>query len=398
MRQYIFLTSQYLPRAGATGFCIHMVARELAKSSKVTVICYDDGEPLEAVEGVSVRKIKIPKSLRMTGYGGKYQKFHLLWLKLKNIYRYPFRSNTLLRNYIQETEGLLSSSNDTTIIASFTPLEAVYAMSILKKKYPQVRSVYYSTDTLSNERGNSGILPKGYREERGLSWERKLFKNSDRIIIMECHKEFYFSNVFKVFHEKMKLANFPLLSRPSYNIDRKPCRNFKRMVYAGTLYISLRNPSFLCDILLLAGKQIKMESIFMGSGDCDSIMAEYSNKSEGSIQYIGMQPHDNVVNYLSDADILLSIGNKDSPMAPSKIYEYMSTGKPIIHTYKWDKDPCIEPLEKYGNALLINENEDIQIDEVVNFINDRQIITFDQIASLFHTAMPEYTAKIIESA
>ena len=41
MKQYIFLTNQYLPKPGATGMCVHNVATELAKRGEsVATVCY----------------------------------------------------------------------------------------------------------------------------------------------------------------------------------------------------------------------------------------------------------------------------------------------------------------------------------------------------------------------
>ena len=82
-------------------------------------------------------------------------------------------------------------------------------------------------------------------------------------------------------------------------------------------------------------------------------------------------------------------------MAPSKIYEYMSNGKPIIHAYTWEKDPCIEPLMKYGNALLLNAKNDVDINVVSKFIEDCHIIPYSEVKAKFESATPEITADLI---
>lgn len=149
--------------------------------------------------------------------------------------------------------------------------------------------------------------------------------------------------------------------------EKKDSRK-KLFVYVGTLYKVLRNPVYSCTILKSLTTYIDMKVVFMGGGDCFDILHNYQRQTNNAIEYIGMQPHDVALKYLDNADVLLSIGNKESPMAPSKIYEYISTGKPIIHFYTWDKDPCIEPLKKYGNAILIKENKDFDIQLLLNFI------------------------------
>ena len=72
------------------------------------------------------------------------------------------------------------NDNSITIIASYTPLEAVVAASIIKNRYcDKVKIVYYSTDTLSNEQGNDGILSQNFRTKAGIKWEKKLFSKFD---------------------------------------------------------------------------------------------------------------------------------------------------------------------------------------------------------------------------
>ena len=55
------------------------------------------------------------------------------------------------------------------------------------------------------------------------------------------------------------------------------------------------------------------------------------------------------------ADVLLNIGNVIPGMVPSKIFEYMSTCKPIITTFRNENDTSLEYLKKYDSCLAIDE-------------------------------------------
>lgn len=400
----IFLTSKYMPRPGGTGICVHFVAQELVKRDYVVnVICFDDGNGREETEidGVHIVRVKTPIYMDNEP---NYSRSHTVLLrvysilsKLLNINKYPLRSRFLVKRYQKELGILLRSYPSSIVIPTFTPLEAVVAVLNTIKKY-SLKSVYYSTDTLSNESGTSGIIPDRYRKKMGVAWEKKIFEAFDKLIIMECHKDHYSSLVFKPFFQKMVIANFPLLNSPTIQSTQsnKSDSNEKLIVYAGTLYRSLRNPIYCCSLLMKLIDITPMKAVFMGGGDCNDIMEKYEEESKGAIQYLGMQDHATVINYLQSADMLLSIGNKESPMMPSKVFEYISTGKPIIHVYTWEKDPCIEPLVKYGNALLIDENQGIELEKVVEFMNTCKIMSFDKVSKIFDNARPEYTADIIE--
>lgn len=405
MSKFIFLTNQYLPKPGATGLCVHQLAKTLVKKGhSVFTVCYLDGDDTKEYDGVKVVKISVPLFLadseKSSELNRKYKHFLSLWSKLIHLRQYPLRSAYLVNQYIKAIEHLLQKNEKVTIIATYTPIEAVIAASKIKDKYPEViRTVYYSADSLSNEQGVDGMLSANYRSKAGMRWEKKLFKSFDKVFVMECHKEHYYSNLYDEFQTKFELVNFPLLNRESRFCSKSSSVDDKkvRLVYAGTLYKKLRNPQFMNELLIKVLKQIDAEAIFLGGGDCEDIMRDAEIKSNNKINYIGMQPHTIAKEQIESADILLSIGNVESPMAPSKIYEYMSTGKPIIHVYTYDKDPCIKPLQIYGNALLIKEGEINSELKIVEFIKKRKLLRYEEVEGLFRSSTPEYTADILEN-
>lgn len=395
-KKYIFLTGKYMPTPGATGVCIHAIAKCLARQGEdVTTICYEDNSGMNEIDGVNICRIDAPSYFFDKQYQNKYEQIKDVWtsrlMKLAHINRYPLRSSKLLKAYVSSCMNLVSDHQaETTIIASYTPLEAVAALIDIKKRLSNVKVVYYSADTLSNEQGNSGLLSPEKREQMGRRWEQSIFEICDLILVMECHKEHYYSEKFEAYTEKMKLVNFPLLNEPK----NKNVESQKTMVYAGTLLRELRNPQFACDTLLQVLSEIDYEAIFMGSGDCDDIVNNAVEKSNGKMRFLGMQPYSVASEYIDSAGVLLSIGNAESPMVPSKIYEYMATGKPIIHFYTWDKDSCLEPLRKYGNALIINKEDKQAKEKIIQFINSSTHMPYSTIADIFLLATPEYSLRL----
>lgn len=401
MGKYIFLTGFYLPAPGATGMCVHQLAKEIANHGhEVTTICYADDDNKEEFDGVKIVKILIPSFLKQnlstSPLERRLNQLRSLMSKFVHIKKYPLRSIGLVKRYYNELEKLIENDEHVVVIASVNPLEAVIATDRIKKKYPDsIKSVYYCADTLSNEKGDNGILSAEYRTKCGLMWEKKLFESFDKIMIMECHKNHYFSEEFAVFRDKMELVNFPLFTK--LDIEEKELEsNVTQFVYTGTLNRKLRNPQYLCSLLGDLVSKIQLHVDFLGSGDCDDILDEVAVKTEGAIERLGMQPHYVAIKYIEDADVLLSIGNANSPMAPSKIYEYMSTGKPIIHVYSYDKDPCLEPLKKYGNALLIKDGDLNGSSKLYNFVTNRKTLNYEEVYDKFITSTPDYSVEIIE--
>ena len=229
MENYIFVTGRYLPKPGATGLCIHQIAKEAAsRGINTTTICYSDGIELHEADGVYVDKISTPYYLRKNKSANKiiiaFNHISSIFNKLVHIHNYPVRSLKLINSYENAIQERISmcGTEDITIIASVNPIEAVIAVSKIKKKYrDRVYTVYYCADTLSNEKGISGILPMEYRTNCGIKWERTLFSIFDKILIMDCHKTHYLSELFSEYTNKMKVVNFPLLSYELYSSSRE---------------------------------------------------------------------------------------------------------------------------------------------------------------------------------
>ena len=59
---------------------------------------------------------------------------------------------------------------------------------------------------------------------------------------------------------------------------------------------------------------------------------------------------------VNSAHCLLSIGNKNPNQIPSKVVEYLATGKPIIHFTEIDNDPVIKLSDEFDNLITINKS------------------------------------------
>ena len=405
MKKYVFLTNQYLGSPEATGICVQRLAEFLlCKGADVDVVCYGRKRGILEQNGIVVHTVKAPTYLLKQSNGflqKKIDRAKQLLDKLIHIRNYPLRSSSLVRGYVSSLKRIISGSKDVTVIATFTPVEAVVAAAKIKKCFDDVKIVYYSLDTLSNEGGNSGFLSAKYRAEKGTQLEKRLFSCFDRIIIMECHKDHYYSEAFSQFQSKFYLANFPLLTANKVtqneitSVENEFVQN-KTIVFAGTFYRKLRNPTFLCEVLDRILKQVPFKVVFLGGGDCQDILQTLQKKHPQNVCILGPQPHAVAMHYIQNANVLVSVGNADCPMAPSKIYEYMATGKPILHFYSYEKDPCLNPLIKYGNALLINQHLLVDCNEVLDFINTTSNKNIDDVIKTFKTSTPAYTAEIIE--
>ena len=75
---------------------------------------------------------------------------------------------------------------------------------------------------------------------------------------------------------------------------------------------------------------------------------------------------------VSSLHCLLSIGNLNPAQLPSKIIEYISTGKPVLHFVEIKDDPVLEIAKEFSNLIVIDKNSNItEVEQQLNnvFIN-----------------------------
>jgi len=397
----IFLTDYYYPKPMANGVCVHKLAKEYVRyGEQVYVICFRQtkDEKSDHLDTVKIIRIKMPFYLKWSIYhndntflckavrvlGRSFGCFKKL-IHLKN---YPLRDTVIVKRFFKTASDIIETKNITTVVASCNPIESVVAGALLKEKYPDLHTVYYSLDTLSNERGY-GILPESFRSKSGLRNEIKYFSVFDQVILMNCHKEHYSKDIFSEFRDKIEFADFPLFE-PNIMSSKQFERSYQ-IVYTGYLHKVMRNPRPAIEIL----KPIldKYTLHFYIRGDCDDIIGEYVSKYR--IVNHGFVAHNEAQSAIQKADVLLSIGNAETAMAPSKIYEYISTGKPIIHVYTYDIDPCLPILRKYGNALCIKAGDVNNNEKVMQFFEHIHPVPISVMKDVFLESTPAYTIGLI---
>jgi hypothetical protein len=133
-----------------------------------------------------------------------------------------------------------------------------------------------------------------------------------------------------------------------------------------------------------------------------------------SVQFFGLNPTLHILNFVENRDrvsrdaalsaqktatALMSIGLSDTYFISSKIFEYMSTGKPVVHFYCRDDDPTLPYYEKYPAALLIDSRDETNenADKVASFLtNPPDTVPFSQLEKLYPENKASYTVQVIK--
>ena len=187
-------------------------------------------------------------------------------------------------------------------------------------------------------------------------FENKFYKHASKVVFthqesMEYHKKTFDTLNHKssllppVFHTKInKKTN-------NFNYKKTPVK----VAYFGVLTMGVRTPdNFLSFINELDMNNLEIHW-YTNEDSKHMIKSVYSKSSKNFFH--DMVPRDEALDLMdNEYHALLNIGNQNPFQLPSKVIEYISTGKPIIHYSEITDDPVVGILNERSNSIIINKN------------------------------------------
>lgn len=130
------------------------------------------------------------------------------------------------------------------------------------------------------------------------------------------------------------------------------------LVYIGSLFRTIREPDVLLETIRAAVGlrpewRRKLEVHWFGEmAGCESNFDRFRDVADVSFTH-GMVARELVSQIMAEADVLVNIGNTTKFQLPSKIVEYVSSGKPIVNLCSVPDDTSAEVLKDHPLALNI---------------------------------------------
>ena len=129
-----------------------------------------------------------------------------------------------------------------------------------------------------------------------------------------------------------------------------------RLLYSGRFY-PFRNPVPLLEAVV-ALDRVRLTVV---APEVDPELLAYAERSGGRIVFAGEQPHERVLAWQRECDVLVNIGNALPAQVPGKLFEYLGSGKPILHCQSTDDDPAVALLAHWGCGWVCrNERASLQ--------------------------------------
>lgn len=404
-KNILFILGMYHPQYSANGVSCKKVIDECIREGYSVSCVVNDyaGEKKEdVIDGANVYRIKhrlYDRVIQWCGrntdkaYVGLVRKFAFVANKLKLIITsptWPIVSPLYSYRFYKKAKELVEKEEFDAIVSIYTPVDALLGGYFIKKKFPEIKYIQYFLDSLSG-----GYGPKQFSKERtikrGLRIESKVFEEADKIVLMKSSEEHQMKYNSR-FCDKFIFLDIPMLSEPEEIIEESNQDATVKLLFVGSLSANVRNPETLITALENIGND-NISCEFVGNITCKDKFNNLKKLYGDRLILTDFINHDDLLEKIAQADILINVGNLISTMVPSKIFEYMSYGKPIISTFDIENEPSKKYLEKYPLALLLSKNDCAgdNAQKIQEFIKDtaKKRVVFEEVENVFRLNTPK---------
>lgn len=163
---------------------------------------------------------------------------------------------------------------------------------------------------------------------------------------------------------RISSVGFPMVSEQKTGRSTLiPKKNGRiNLLFCGWLYSDIRSPQYFLDILSRLDERFCV--YFMGK-ECEKLCERFHFTTRAQVVTLPQQPYQVALDAMAAADVLINIGNSVPVHMPSKILEYINTGKPMVNFYKFADCPTLYYTKRYPLCLNLFE-EDLDIDKAAN--------------------------------
>ena len=271
-----------------------------------------------------------------------------------------------------------------------SPMAAICAGVDFKKIHPEVRVCSYTVDPFSTP---DRVRPILHSRKEMLAFEQKMLVGMDSVLLSE---EVY--NARPELRETIPACRPLPYLMPSFEVSKNKPEEGEVLVgvYAGSFYEKIRNPRFMLDVLSRLNRNTF--KLVLYSKGCESVVGEYANVD--NIEQHGLITPTQLAEEYRKADILIGVGNSVSDFLPSKTFEYIAQGKPIVFfNYKGHDS---KELEIHPLALQLTD--DIPVEAACTRLLEfcervkTETIKEEELASLYSKHSPSSIKQIIKEA
>lgn len=302
-----------------------------------------------------------------------------------------FETSEIKREYVAQIKKICENNKFDAIIAVTEPYYIADALAQVETccdKYTIMMDPYTNSPSTTSKNRNKKLE----KELRVFEANKKVFTldfvgNDMDYLPAECR-----GKIVKFYIPKIQIRK-----DSEENVCHTKAKNEEiTFVYVGLLYEDIRNPELMFKIFDKLPDNYKLH--FYGGG-ADRIVNEYKEILKDKLICHGWVSAEEAKKATNEADILINLNNNISNMLPSKIVDYIDSGKPILNICQINNCPSLEYTKKYPMKVDILPGEDVTEarNKVVEFTNNYagKVTQHSDIEEIYHEYTSEYAAKFI---
>jgi hypothetical protein len=268
----------------------------------------------------------------------------------------------------------------------------------LKKRF---ENLFWIADTIDPFSFNENVNNSFLFSKLNKYYEYKIFKNADLNTVLTNKVKEKYNSLFPDLKDKIKVNNNVFIP---LDFDYKKLKKFEdekiKVLFLGTLSKATRSPKnflFLINNFIKKFPGINIQIDFYGDfTDTIPVFRSYTHLVNKFIFLNDFVTKQQVNELIKNSDVLLNIGNNNEYQEPSKLIEYMYSGKKILNICNIAQDSSAELLNIYPIHLNILptelENEHV-LDKLFSFFYDCATINKNTLQYILKNYMLDEVAN-----
>lgn len=395
------------PNDDANTNIVKLIASQIKQNNKVFLLgtAFCECPKKEIIDGVAYYRILRLESAKSKALWQEWSALSGKSAKIKFITKHPcYFLRMLYRHvrsrfvdvreteYIKKIKEIEKAEKIDRVIAVTSPF---YVASAAQKAVSTAELVWYQLDP------NQSNITAIYKNKTNLlQIEKELYESVKYAVVPRLVYEENMQNELSVYKEKMLPAEFPNVRKLSIvKADDDVCFDKSKinLVFVGVFYEDIRNPVPLFELIT----KTQNENIVLNivGGGCEELVEEWAAKYPNKIIRHGYRSLEAAINAMQNADILVNVDNTAKNMLPSKVNDYISTGKPIVNLHPFEDSKTVEYFSKYPlhqNIFMGNVTEQSAKDlERFCESNKGESVAFEKIIENYKESTPEFVSVLL---
>lgn len=401
----LVITGSFYPTFSPPGLVLARLLKTVSRQCDITVITqrrgrHDLGREFEYA-GMKVYEVSDWFADRLIA-GGPFTRVWKLIYRVLSFFRGNKLSMFNPSKTVRLAKRLCKEGDFKKMITMGFPFESHVVGLKIKRSFPEINWATYSTDTYHKHFMFSKKV-SSIRQFLNTVYfcgacraEVSAYRNADNMFLAPELKG-WFDDIRGLDCSKIKKVGYALYI-PNQIHHRQSSQKLIKLVFAGTFYDDIRNPEPFVRIMpeIICLLPTAEFHFYLTTSNCTTGISRLMDVYPSNVFIHKPVSSDMLEHIYSDADILLNFSNDAAQFAPSKCFEYIASGKPILDV-RYANRECSPVLKRHPMCLSIDNHT--KADEFVHVVSSfvkeyaGKYLNAADIRRLYSEYMPDSAAK-----